>query len=155
MSIVYARRTEKFNAAHRLHNPERSDEWNQATFGKCNNPNWHGHNYTLEVIVAGEPDPETGFVIDLADLKKVIHDRIIDKCDHRNLNTEVDFMSGHHDLDREFRHRHLETTGRSPSFRAPALRSSPRDGQPDGRVLRRVAPADARRNKRSGSDHPR
>lgn len=94
MATVYARRTAKFNAAHRLHNPAKSDEWNQKTFGKCNNPNWHGHNYTLEVVVAGEPDPDTGFVVDLAEMKRIINERVIDKCDHRNLNTEVDFMAG-------------------------------------------------------------
>lgn len=94
MPIVYARRTAKFNAAHRLHNPDRSDEWNQATFGKCNNPDWHGHNYTLEIVVAGEPNPETGFIVDLAELKQIIDDRVISKCDHRNLNTQVDFLNG-------------------------------------------------------------
>jgi len=94
MPTVYARRLVRFNAAHRLHNPAKSDEWNQATFGKCNNPNWHGHNYTLEVIVAGEPSSETGFVVDLAELKHIIEDRVVSKCDHKNLNLEVDFLEG-------------------------------------------------------------
>lgn len=94
MALVYVTRKARFNAAHRLHNPSRSDEWNRETYGICNNPNWHGHNYVLEVTVAGEPDPETGFVLDLVDLKKIIHERVIDRCDHRNLNLDVDFMQG-------------------------------------------------------------
>lgn len=64
-----------FNAAHRLHNPSKSDEWNKKTFGKCNHPNWHGHNYVMEVTVAGEPNPETGFIIDLSDLKQIIEEK--------------------------------------------------------------------------------
>jgi 6-pyruvoyltetrahydropterin/6-carboxytetrahydropterin synthase len=94
MPTVYVTRKIRFNAAHRLHNPERSDEWNRRTYGKCNNPNWHGHNYVLEVTVAGEPDAETGYVIDLADLKRVIEERVVDHVDHRNLNVDVDFLEG-------------------------------------------------------------
>lgn len=94
MALVYVTRKAHFNAAHRLHNPNRSDDWNRETFGVCNNPNWHGHNYVLEVTVAGEPDEETGFVIDLADLKRIVEETVIDKCDHRNLNLDVDFMKG-------------------------------------------------------------
>ena len=94
MALVYVTRKVRFNAAHRLHNPEKSDEWNRETFGVCNNPNWHGHNYVLEVTVAGEPDPDTGFVIDLADLKQIMNERVVDKVDHRNLNLDVDFMQG-------------------------------------------------------------
>ncbi len=92
MPTVYVTRKVHFNAAHRLHNPDKSDTWNRKTFGKCNNPNWHGHNYELEVTVAGEPDPETGFVVDLSDLKEVLHNRILDEVDHKNLNEEVEFM---------------------------------------------------------------
>lgn len=92
MPTVYVTRKAHFNAAHRLHNPEKSEAWNRKTFGKCNNPNWHGHNYTLEVTVAGEPDPETGYVVDLAVLKRIIHEKIVDKVDHRNLNLDVDFL---------------------------------------------------------------
>ncbi|MEZ4700692.1 MAG: 6-carboxytetrahydropterin synthase [Rhodothermales bacterium] len=94
MPIVYVTRTVHFNAAHRLHNPDRSDEWNRRVFGKCNNPNWHGHNYTMEVTVAGEPDPETGYVIDLGALKQIVEDKILSKVDHANLNLDVDFMRG-------------------------------------------------------------
>ena len=94
MPQVYVTRKAHFNAAHRLHNPEKSDEWNRNTFGKCNNPNWHGHNYLLEVTVAGEPDPDTGYVIDLGELKQIIEEKVVAKCDHANLNLEVDFMRG-------------------------------------------------------------
>lgn len=94
MSTVYVTRKVHFNAAHRLHNPEKSDEWNREMFGPCNHPNWHGHNYVLKVTVAGEPDPETGYVIDLGKLKKVLNENVVDKVDHRNLNLDVDFMEG-------------------------------------------------------------
>ncbi len=90
--MVYVTRKTHFNAAHRLHNPNKSDEWNQKTFGDCNHVNWHGHNYVLEVTVAGEPDVDTGYVIDLGRLKKIIQDNVISKCDHRNLNLDVDFL---------------------------------------------------------------
>ncbi len=91
---VYVTRQVHFNAAHRLHNPDKSADWNQATFGPCNNPRWHGHNYVLEVTVAGEPDPETGYVIDLSDLKSVLETHILADCDHRNLNEEVPWLLG-------------------------------------------------------------
>ena len=94
MPTVYITRKMHFNAAHRLHNPDKSDAWNQETFGKCNNPNWHGHNYVLEVTVAGEPDPDTGYVIDLAELKRIMQEKVIDRVDHCNLNVDVDFMQG-------------------------------------------------------------
>lgn len=92
--MIYVTRKSHFNASHRLHNPDKPDEWNQKTFGKCNNPNWHGHNYVIEVTVAGEPDQETGYVIDLGKLKQIIKKRILDPCDHRNLNLEVPFLEG-------------------------------------------------------------
>jgi 6-pyruvoyltetrahydropterin/6-carboxytetrahydropterin synthase len=92
--LIFVTRKAHFNAAHRLHNPGKSDEWNEETFGKCNNPNWHGHNYVIEVTVAGEPNPETGYVIDLGRLKSIINDRILEPCDHKNLNLEVEFLEG-------------------------------------------------------------
>lgn len=92
--MIYVTRKSHFNASHRLHNPDKSDEWNQKTFGKCNNPNWHGHNYIIEVTVAGEPDADTGYVIDLGDLKQIIKKKILDPCDHKNLNLEVPFLEG-------------------------------------------------------------
>ena len=94
MPIVRVTRREAFNAAHRLHNPTKSDEWNEATFGKCNSPNYHGHNYVLEVTVEGEPDADTGYVIDLGRLKRVMHEHVIDIVDHANLNVDVEFMRG-------------------------------------------------------------
>jgi 6-pyruvoyltetrahydropterin/6-carboxytetrahydropterin synthase len=83
-----------FNAAHRVHNPALSDEENTTLFGKCNNPNWHGHNYVLEVSVTGPVDPRTGYVIDLARVKEIVQRQVIDHVDHRNLNIEVGFLSG-------------------------------------------------------------
>jgi len=84
----------QFNAAHRVHNPALSDEENKALFGKCNNPNWHGHNYTLDVFVTGPVDQRTGYVIDLAEVKAIVQREVVDKADHRNFNLEVDFMRG-------------------------------------------------------------
>lgn len=85
-------RKEHFNAAHRLHNPEWSDERNQEVFGKCNNPNYHGHNYELIVSVIGEPDPKTGYVFDTKILSDLIRDHITSKFDHRNLNLDVAYF---------------------------------------------------------------
>ena len=94
MDLAYITRKEHFNAAHRLFRPELSDEENLHVFGKCSNPNWHGHNYTLLVTVKGEVDKKTGFVTNLKELSTVINDKIISKMDHRNVNLEVDFMEG-------------------------------------------------------------
>ncbi|MCF3649323.1 6-pyruvoyl trahydropterin synthase family protein [Synoicihabitans lomoniglobus] len=91
---VYVTRQVHFNAAHRLHNPAKSAAWNRTTFGPCNNAKWHGHNYELEVTVAGEPDPDTGYVIDLGALKTILEERILRDCDHRNLNEEVKWLRG-------------------------------------------------------------
>lgn len=92
--MVYVTRKAHFNAAHRLNNPSKSEEWNAQTFGKCNYPNWHGHNYVIEVTVVGKPDPDTGYVIDLGKLKKVMEEKILEPCDHRNLNMDVPFLKG-------------------------------------------------------------
>jgi 6-pyruvoyltetrahydropterin/6-carboxytetrahydropterin synthase len=92
MSEVTVTRRMHFNAAHRVHNPELSDEENERLFGRCNNPNWHGHNYILDVSVAGPSEARTGYVMDLAALKRVVQEAVIDKVDHRNFNLEVDFM---------------------------------------------------------------
>jgi 6-pyruvoyltetrahydropterin/6-carboxytetrahydropterin synthase len=83
-----------FNAAHRVHNPALSEAENTALFGKCNNPNWHGHNYTLDVSVTGPIDERTGYVMDLGLLKAVVMREVVDKADHKNFNIEVDFMRG-------------------------------------------------------------
>lgn len=81
-------RRSTFNSAHRLFRPDWSDEKNNAVFDKCNNPNYHGHNYTLEVWVSGDVDPETGYLIDLKILKTIIQKEIIERFDHRNLNLD-------------------------------------------------------------------
>jgi 6-pyruvoyltetrahydropterin/6-carboxytetrahydropterin synthase len=92
--MIYITRKEHFNAAHKLHNPAWSDEKNLEVFGKCANPNWHGHNYTLFVTVKGEVDPGKGFVVNLKELSTIIRREICDKVDHKNLNVDVDFMKG-------------------------------------------------------------
>jgi 6-pyruvoyltetrahydropterin/6-carboxytetrahydropterin synthase len=92
--MIYVSRKEHFNAAHKLYNPSWSKEKNQEVFGPCANENWHGHNYDLIVTVGGTPDPDTGFVIDLKELSDLIRQEVIEKVDHKNLNLDVDFMSG-------------------------------------------------------------
>ena len=92
--MVFVSRKEHFNAAHKLSNPSWSKEKNLEVFGPCANENWHGHNYDLIVTIKGDPDPETGFVIDLKKLSTLIRERVTDKLDHKNLNMDVDFMKG-------------------------------------------------------------
>jgi 6-pyruvoyltetrahydropterin/6-carboxytetrahydropterin synthase len=94
MPQVTVTRRLMFNAAHRVHNPALSDAENVELFGKCNNPNWHGHNYTLDVSVTGDIDEKTGYVMDLGKLKAVVMREVVDKADHKNFNVEVDFMKG-------------------------------------------------------------
>ncbi|SRR5690554_427492 len=92
--MVFLTRVESFNAAHKLFNPKWTEQENFAVFGKCSNPNWHGHNYELHVTIKGNPDPDTGFVFNAKTLGLIIKDRIIEKVDHKNLNIDVDFMKG-------------------------------------------------------------
>ena len=87
--MVYLTRKVEFAASHRYHNPALSAEENRRVFGKCNNPHGHGHNYTLEVTIAGEPDPITGMVLDLKELKDILEREIMQRMDHRFLNYEV------------------------------------------------------------------
>ena len=94
MATCYITRKEYFNAAHRLSRADWTDEKNEEVFGKCANKNWHGHNFTLYVTVKGNPDPETGFIIDLKVLSGLIKEVVINKLDHKNLNLDVDFMHG-------------------------------------------------------------
>ena len=89
MNKITVVRAEHFNAAHRLHNDNWSDEKNKAFFGKCNNPNYHGHNYDLEVMVTGEIDPESGYLIDMKDLSDLIKKEVLEPFDHKNLNLDV------------------------------------------------------------------
>lgn len=83
-----------FSAAHRLHNDQYDAEWNRRIYDKCDNAGGHGHNYTIEVSVRGTTDPETGMLIDLKRLKDILRERVIDRVDHRNLNSDVDFLRG-------------------------------------------------------------
>lgn len=92
--MIYISRKEHFNAAHKLYNPNWSKEKNQEVFGPCANENWHGHNFELIVTVRGTPAPDTGFVIDLKKLSKLIRSSVIERLDHKNLNLDVDFMKG-------------------------------------------------------------
>lgn len=92
--MIYITRKASFNAAHKLSRPDWTEAQNTEVFGKCANPNWHGHNYQLYVTVKGEINPETGFLVDLKWLKEITNTYVVDKIDHRNLNLDVDFMSG-------------------------------------------------------------
>lgn len=90
--MIYITRRERFNAAHRLFRPDFSDAQNEEVFGKCSNPNWHGHNYELFVTIRGEINTDTGFVVNLKHVSELVKKRVIDKVDHKNINLEVDFM---------------------------------------------------------------
>ena len=90
--MIFITRKHEFCASHRLFNPIFSDKKNESIFGLCNNPNGHGHNYVLEVTLSGEVSDDTGMVFDLKELKKLTHQEIIDKVDHKNLNVDVDFL---------------------------------------------------------------
>ena len=92
MSRVSVFRREHFNAAHRLFNPAWDDQTNDKVFGKCNNPNFHGHNYELEVKITGEINPETGYVMDLKLLSDIIGEKVLEKFDHKNLNLDVSYF---------------------------------------------------------------
>ncbi len=92
--MLYLTRRERFSAAHRMFREDWTDEMNLKIFGKCSNPNWHGHNYVLWVTVKGELNDEHGFVMNINILKKIISDKIINKLDHKNINLDVDFMTG-------------------------------------------------------------
>lgn len=94
VAVVTVTRRLRFNAAHRVHNPALSDAENSAMFGKCNNPNWHGHNYTLDVSVTGPVDPVSGYVMDLGHLRDLVEREIVEQVDHRNLNLDVPFLQG-------------------------------------------------------------
>ena len=90
--MIYITRRERFNAAHRLFRSDFTDEQNMEVFGKCSNPNWHGHNYELFVTVKGNIDEKTGFLVNLKTLSRIIREYVISKLDHKNINLEVDFM---------------------------------------------------------------
>ena len=92
--VVSITRQVHFNSAHRLYNPTKSQKWNEDRYGLCTNPHWHGHNYVLEVTLRGQPDPETGYIMDLGELKKILHEHVVDQCDHRNLTTKSRSCAG-------------------------------------------------------------
>lgn len=92
--MVYLTRKEHFNAAHKLVNPQWSEERNMEVFGKCANENWHGHNYNLYVTVKGEPDPDTGFIMNVKELSQLIRKYVLEPLDHKNLNMDVPFLKG-------------------------------------------------------------
>ncbi len=92
--MIFVTRRETFSASHRLFNPDLTEAKNSELFGKCANPNGHGHNYTLEVTVAGEPSKDSGYVIDIKKLKEIINSEVIAKVDHKHLNLDVDFLRG-------------------------------------------------------------
>ena len=92
--MIFIIRKEHFNAAHRLFRSDFSDDENLKVFGKCSNPLWHGHNYTLFVTVKGEVDDSTGFLMNLKTLSELINTLVLEKLDHKNVNLEVDFMQG-------------------------------------------------------------
>lgn len=94
MALFYLTRKEHFNAAHKLYNPSWTREKNEEIFGKCANENWHGHNFELYVTVKGQPNPETGFIVDAKELSSIIKEYVVDLLDHRNLNMDVPFMKG-------------------------------------------------------------
>jgi len=89
MPICTVTRRVHFNAAHRLYNPAKPDDWNARVFGVCANPNYHGHNYELDVTVEGDVDPETGYVIDINVLKRLVEEKLLAQLDHKNLNLDV------------------------------------------------------------------
>ena len=92
--MIHITRRERFNAAHRLFREDYTDEQNLEVFGKCSNPNWHGHNYHLFVSVKGDINKDTGFLVNLKDLSRIINDYVIEHVDHKNINLEVEFMKG-------------------------------------------------------------
>jgi 6-pyruvoyltetrahydropterin/6-carboxytetrahydropterin synthase len=92
--MIHLTRHEHFNAAHKLYNPNWTEEKNDTVFGKCANANWHGHNYELIVTVKGEVNEDTGFLIDVKVLSRILQEEVCEKLDHKNLNLDVDFMKG-------------------------------------------------------------
>ena len=130
-----------FNAAHRVHNPKFSEQWNRETFGACNNPNYHGHNYELELTVEGEIDPDTGYVLDLNKLKQIAEERLLRHLDHKNLNLDVEWFR---DADAHLRERGPGLLARAAGGPARDPDSSPAalgDAEELCRLSRRVRTA--------------
>ena len=151
--MVYLTRKAEFAASHYYHNPGFTPEENQRVFGKCNNPNGHGHNYTLEVTVKGNVDPSTGFVVDLKQLKDTMNREVLDAMDHRFLNKEVpEFVSqnSHHG---KSGHRHLAAFSDKASGRQTASRARLRKPQFICRFLRRSMKAHLTRRYMFSASH--
>jgi 6-pyruvoyltetrahydropterin/6-carboxytetrahydropterin synthase len=106
-----------FNAAHRLHNPAMPEAWNRETFGPCNNPSFHGHNYDLDVSVEGEISPATGYVMDLTELKRLVEDRVLCRLDHQNLNVDVPWFAELNPTAEKHRRRDLARAARGAAVR--------------------------------------
>lgn len=94
MKTVFVTRRERFNAAHKMWNPEWDEAKNEAVFGKCSNKNWHGHNYELYITVKGTPNPDTGYCVDLKEVSRIAREKVVEKLDHKNINLDVPFMKG-------------------------------------------------------------
>ena len=135
--MVYLTRKIEFSASHRYHNPDFSPEENARIFGKCNNPNGHGHNYVLEVTVGGETDPATGMVLDLKELKELMEREVMDRMDHRSLNHEVPELAGQIPTCENIAAAHLEIAGAQGSPRQAGPRSPVGEPRPVRRLLRR------------------
>ena len=142
--MVYLTRKAEFSASHYYHNPEFTPEENRRIFGKCNNPNGHGHNYTLEVTVKGEVDPRSGFVVDLKQLKEVMHREVLDAMDHRFLNKEVPEFRASNPHDGKYRNRNLA----APGHKARPCQTPPGAGLRNPRPLRRFLRRTMRRGLR-------
>ncbi len=134
--MVYLTRKAEFSASHYYHNPAFTPEENQRIFGKCNNPNGHGHNYTLEVTVKGAVDPKSGFVVDLKQLKDIMNREVLDALDHRFLNKEVPRVFHEDPDDRKSRDRDLAAPGTEAQLSPSAPRPRLRDARPVCRCLR-------------------
>jgi 6-pyruvoyl tetrahydropterin synthase/QueD family protein len=128
--MVYLTRKAEFSASHYYHNPDFTPEENRRIFGKCNNPNGHGHNYTLEVTVKGEVDPRSGFVVDLKQLKEIMHREVLDAMDHRQRSPRILHPDSNH---RKPRHRLLA----APGIETAKSKTAPREGLRNPRPLRR------------------
>ena len=135
--MVYLTRKAEFSASHYYHNPDFTPDENRRIFGKCNNPNGHGHNYTLEVTVKGEVDPRSGFVVDLKQLKEIMHREVLDAMDHRFLNKEVPEFFTQIPTTENSSHRDLAAPRSQTPASPPAPRPRLRNPRPVRRFLRR------------------
>ena len=146
--MIRITRKVEFSASHFYHNPNFSAEENRRVFGKCNNPHGHGHNYTLEVTIAGEPDPATGMVLDLKELKDILQREVMDRMDHRHLNYEVPELAGQDSHLREHRSRDLAVARAEDHAWQTRSRARLRISQSFRRLHRRLRVHERRREAR-------